>query len=92
MYSYTVPVWKTHSPATLLPSAPKLKPLKAEPSESSRTASTLVLPSLRGAVTGAAGIPETVLGVLDSVGRTCSDIERRLEAIFLGAGRSRTID
>jgi hypothetical protein len=67
-------------------------PLKAEPSESSRTASTLV-PSLEGAVTGAAGIPATVLGVLESVGQTGSDIERRLEAIFWcrDTERSRTV-
>ena len=37
MHACNAPVWKTHSPATLFPSAPKLHPSKDEPSLSSST-------------------------------------------------------
>ena len=53
-----LPVWKTHSPAMLFASAPKLMPLNALPSDSSRTQIVgLVASDCVDGVTGGAGPP-----------------------------------
>lgn len=70
------PVWKTHSPATLLPCAPKHLPLKALPSSNSKTASggdgrCSSGWKMGGAVTGGAGSEELEkdLGARERSGR-----------------------
>ena len=77
------PVWNTHSPATLFPSAPKLIPRQAVPSASSSTASVMFSPLCGAMITGGAGPPfGSPLATRESEGRKPFGVSE--EAMVLG--------